>query len=789
MNGMFGPGMPSHAMLGKNGLVGGRQMSMPAFPASQGIMSMGQPIMSAAPTMMFPPRHMKQAVNKRRGKWTNEEEEYANKLIEAFKTGSIQDCEDGCTLRSFLATKLQCAPMRISKKFAGTSVGKLIYIKSDAKGADVDAANAALNVQLRDLHELFITSITSPSPTAGDGKETAEEQAAAAAQQKKQEQHNRMVNMLNMQTMQNMQGMQGIQGMGMPGGHMPVPHMSVPGLGMNYNMYDPAAMKQMMANMAQANMVQMQQQQMGAMGAHPPRRTGSSSTTTPPVEAVAAATEEPLRSMGMAAVQDDTAGMTELKQDGLDRIEDVNFEKTFEDDDDAAEDVEEPVATTTTSAAAATAAAVAVVGEDVVQLGRGLKRALGSMQTMPQRKRRFKAWSKPEELYTEALVDAFQKGVLKDCFRSCTLQAYLATKLHCSPRRIAVKFRTTRLNPARIIYSPTEMDVPKATLAMLNRRLAQFQVVFQTNLVAREHELDDDEEDEADDNENDELDFYEDNEEEDEDEDEEDAEQQPVAKAARREQEEGVSSASSSSAAAAAAAAASASSALASASAAAAASAGSQWATSTPGIWVPFNHAMSMLQEGSTADASATAEESAPVFTTKDYANLMDIARSQIAWSVTNELGAFVDCNDIFARVAGFTREEVSRKTIFDLTLTRDMQKNMGVLSEMMSQDPTDMPAQFLLRGISGERKPLLIILQLMRDESGANAGISCCVLPQDSTFPVLQNMQQKAQVEEEQDEEQPEQQQQQQQQQIPAKTENTEEEEDLTADGTSLEV
>merc|ERR1711988_698607 len=106
-----------------------------------------------------------------------------------------------------------------------------------------------------------------------------------------------------------------------------------------------------------------------------------------------------------------------------------------------------------------------------------------------------------------------------------------------------------------------------------------------------------------------------------------------------------------------------------------------------------------------------------------------------------------------------------------------------------MSQDPTDMPAQFLLRGISGERKPLLIILQLMRDESGANAGISCCVLPQDSTFPVLQNMQQKAQVEEEQDEEQPEQQQQQQQQQIPAKTENTEEEEDLTADGTSLEV
>ena len=141
----------------------------------------------------------------------------------------------------------------------------------------------------------------------------------------------------------------------------------------------------------------------------------------------------------------------------------------------------------------------------------------------------------------------------------------------------------------------------------------------------------------------------------------------------------------------------------------------------------------------------------------------MDIARSKIAWSVTNELGAFVDCNDIFAKVAGFTREEVSRKTIFDLTLTRDLQKNMGVLSEMMSQDPADMPAQFLLRGISGERKPLMIILQLMRNESGANAGISCCILPQDATSPVLQNMQQQAQVEEEQEEEQeqPEQQEQ----------------------------
>ena len=131
--------------------------NIPAFPASQGIMSMGQPIMPAAATMMFPPRHMKQAVNKRRGKWTIEEEEYANKLIEAFKTGSIQDCVDGCTLRSFLATKLQCAPMRISKKFAGTSVGKLIYVKSDKQGRNCRQqrrAERAAERAARALHQL-----------------------------------------------------------------------------------------------------------------------------------------------------------------------------------------------------------------------------------------------------------------------------------------------------------------------------------------------------------------------------------------------------------------------------------------------------------------------------------------------------------------------------------------------------------------------------------------------------------------------------------------------------------
>jgi hypothetical protein len=53
------------------------------------------------------------------GKWTTEEEEYCDLLIRQFENGWMEGCENGCTLRSFLARKLHCAPMRISKKYAG----------------------------------------------------------------------------------------------------------------------------------------------------------------------------------------------------------------------------------------------------------------------------------------------------------------------------------------------------------------------------------------------------------------------------------------------------------------------------------------------------------------------------------------------------------------------------------------------------------------------------------------------------------------------------------------------
>ena len=63
----------------------------------------------------------------RRGKWTPEEEAYANRLIQEFKSGLLP-LTDGTSPRTFLSKLLKCDPMRITKKFAGNDcIGKQVY--------------------------------------------------------------------------------------------------------------------------------------------------------------------------------------------------------------------------------------------------------------------------------------------------------------------------------------------------------------------------------------------------------------------------------------------------------------------------------------------------------------------------------------------------------------------------------------------------------------------------------------------------------------------------------------
>jgi hypothetical protein len=68
----------------------------------------------------------------RRGKWTPEEEAYANRLIQEFKAGLLP-LTDGTTLRTFLSKLLNCDPMRISKKFVGSNcIGKQVFRRRTA---------------------------------------------------------------------------------------------------------------------------------------------------------------------------------------------------------------------------------------------------------------------------------------------------------------------------------------------------------------------------------------------------------------------------------------------------------------------------------------------------------------------------------------------------------------------------------------------------------------------------------------------------------------------------------
>jgi hypothetical protein len=68
------------------------------------------------------------------GKWSPEEELYAEFLIQCFRNGSLNDCQAMTTLRVYLAEKLNCKPMRVAKKYATQDYGgNILYVN---KGSD-----------------------------------------------------------------------------------------------------------------------------------------------------------------------------------------------------------------------------------------------------------------------------------------------------------------------------------------------------------------------------------------------------------------------------------------------------------------------------------------------------------------------------------------------------------------------------------------------------------------------------------------------------------------------------
>ncbi|CEG36165.1 uncharacterized protein PHALS_00490 [Plasmopara halstedii] len=79
----------------------------------------------------------------RSGKWTVEEETFTNMIIHYFKRGLL-DVEDGTSLRWYLAKRLNCEAMRVTKKLKGnSSIGKQIFRSIENTPANREAFRRA----------------------------------------------------------------------------------------------------------------------------------------------------------------------------------------------------------------------------------------------------------------------------------------------------------------------------------------------------------------------------------------------------------------------------------------------------------------------------------------------------------------------------------------------------------------------------------------------------------------------------------------------------------------------
>jgi hypothetical protein len=95
----------------------------------------------------------RKSISLRRGKWTVEEEAYVARVIQDFNSGYL-DAPAGTTLRTYLSEKLQCDPMRITKKFTGDAcIGKRVFhpaVRSLSNSLSIDKAQVC-----HCLHSLY----------------------------------------------------------------------------------------------------------------------------------------------------------------------------------------------------------------------------------------------------------------------------------------------------------------------------------------------------------------------------------------------------------------------------------------------------------------------------------------------------------------------------------------------------------------------------------------------------------------------------------------------------------
>lgn len=101
------------------------------------------------------PNSSSKASHLRRGKWTIEEETYVARVIQDFNNGFL-DAPAGTTLRTYLSDKLNCDPMRITKKFTGDAcIGKRVFhpaVRCATSAPTIDKAQVCMLLSLFPLH-------------------------------------------------------------------------------------------------------------------------------------------------------------------------------------------------------------------------------------------------------------------------------------------------------------------------------------------------------------------------------------------------------------------------------------------------------------------------------------------------------------------------------------------------------------------------------------------------------------------------------------------------------------
>ncbi|GLE03784.1 hypothetical protein PINS_up012686 [Pythium insidiosum] len=120
----------------------------------------------------------------RSGKWTPEEEAFTNMIIYYFKLGRL-NIEDGTSLRWYLAKRLNCEAMRVTKKLKGnSSIGKQIFRALEDSEENRRAIELATN-ELDVLERAFLDSLAA----TGQSASTAAAAAAVAARSKRSSPH------------------------------------------------------------------------------------------------------------------------------------------------------------------------------------------------------------------------------------------------------------------------------------------------------------------------------------------------------------------------------------------------------------------------------------------------------------------------------------------------------------------------------------------------------------------------------------------------------------------------